>query len=253
VELGPPIIEIDGDDVRLVPKWRENLDEIRRCAEEEEDERLQAEKIARQRERFHNPKKAGPEAEPTPKTPEREEVHRILQAAKERDKATRVELRRDKVGVDVGEFIQATLAGLGRIRMSLLREVWQDEGGNPAYIAQAVKDLGCRLEQPPGYELFVYPPKAPKPEPEAEPERAIEPEPAPVLPLRPSRKAATPPTSSGGQVVQFRRYEEGTGVLTTPVPSAEDWRGHDLDCGCGDCLYPPPKYARPYAGRRVGG
>ena len=31
-------------------------------------------------------------------------------------------------------------------------------------------------------------------------------------------------------------------------PEAEDWRSHKLDCECPKCLYPEPKYARPYAG-----
>jgi hypothetical protein len=37
-----------------------------------------------------------------------------------------------------------------------------------------------------------------------------------------------------------------------PVPSEasppDDWRDHPLDCECTACLYPEPKYARPYAG-----
>jgi hypothetical protein len=151
-------------------------------------------------------------------------------------------LRRDRVGAYVGEFIQAILAKHDRIRLNLLREVWQDEGGNPAYIAQAVKDLGCRLEKPPGYELFVYPPKAPKPEPEPEPERVPEPEPAPILPLRPSLQDLV------GWVMQFPHRDLGS---TAPVFA--DWRGHNLDSECDDCLYPSPKCARSYAGRRVGG
>jgi Domain of unknown function (DUF3854) len=84
-DLGPPIIEIDGDIVRLTPEWRENLEIRRTLGEEQEDASIQAEKIARERERFHNPEKAGPVAELTPDMPAREEVRRILRAAAERD------------------------------------------------------------------------------------------------------------------------------------------------------------------------
>jgi hypothetical protein len=36
--------------------------------------------------------------------------------------------------------------------------------------------------------------------------------------------------------------------LEPPAVSADDWRDHPLDCECPMCLYPEPKYARPYAG-----
>jgi hypothetical protein len=32
---------------------------------------------------------------------------------------------------------------------------------------------------------------------------------------------------------------------------AEDWLSHPLDCECDQCLYPEPKYARPYPGSGV--
>jgi hypothetical protein len=48
----------------------------------------------------------------------------------------------------------------GRIRLSLLRDVWRDEGGDPWSILPAVEALGCRVERLPefGNAQFVYPP-----------------------------------------------------------------------------------------------
>jgi hypothetical protein len=234
VDLGPPIIEIDGHIVRLTPKWRENLESVRTLGEEQEDAKLQAEKIARERERFHNPQKAGPEADPTPKMPERDEVRHILRAAAERDEASRIEWQRNKVGATAEVFVHDVLDKLGKIRMDLLNEVWKDEGGNPGDVVLAVKSLRCGLMPLPEYnnELFVYPPEAPKPEPK----------PSQVARLKPfqrSRRSDTPRVRGGGQVVQ--------------LPRRDDWRTHSLDCDCDACMYPEPKYARPYAGSGVRG
>ncbi len=57
-------------------------------------------------------------------------------------------------------FVRDRLAALGRIRLELLRDIWQDEGGDPWTIPPAVEALGCRVERLPEYgdERFVFPP-----------------------------------------------------------------------------------------------
>jgi hypothetical protein len=36
-----------------------------------------------------------------------------------------------------------------------------------------------------------------------------------------------------------------------PVEAPDDWRKHALACECSDCLYPEPRYAKPYQGAAV--
>jgi hypothetical protein len=57
-------------------------------------------------------------------------------------------------------FVRDRLAVLGRIRLELLRDIWQDEGGDPWTIPPAIEALGCRVERLPEYEnrRFVFPP-----------------------------------------------------------------------------------------------
>jgi hypothetical protein len=59
-----------------------------------------------------------------------------------------------------------------------------------------------------------------------------------VATLPPPRRASAPLRETPATVVSLR-------------PEAEDWRSHEFDCECPDCLYPEPKYARPYSGASV--
>jgi hypothetical protein len=251
-DLGPPIIEIDGDIVRLTPKWRENLEIVRTLGEEQEDAKLQAEKIARERERFHNPEKVGPEAEPTPDMPEREEVRRILRAAAERDEASYIEWQRDKVGVTAEVFVHDVLAKLGKIRMELLIGVWKDEGGRPEQITFAVKKLRCEVLRLRNYgnEWFVYPPEVSEPKPE--------PESVTPLPRQRSGRAAAPGDRDNlAAVVELHRTRQATAPKAAPVrdtkpvkPSKKDGIfEHKADCECdwcGDEVLLRPRYAHLY-------
>lgn len=46
--------------------------------------------------------------------------------------------------------------------------------------------------------------------------------------------------------------QEGPAAVVAIRPQAnspaEDWHSHPLDCECDNCLYPEPRYARPYPG-----
>jgi hypothetical protein len=258
IELGPPIIEVNeaGTHMRLVPQWFENLRIVREAADEFEDERLQAEKIARQRERFHNSEKAGPEAEPTHDMPEREEVRRILRAAVERDQASYIEWQRDKVGVTADVFVHDVLAKLGKIRMALLIGVWKDEGGRPEQITFAVKKLRCEVLRLPNYgnEWFVYPLVVSEPKPESE---VITP-----LSRQRSGRAATPRDQGNlAAVVELPTLKPASPSGQTPVwepepvkpPKNEDGiYEHKVGCDCNWCEHEVlPRCARLYAG--VGG
>ena len=57
-------------------------------------------------------------------------------------------------------FVRDRLRELGRIRLSLLQDIWHDAGGDPWTIPKAVEALGCRVEKLPEYDnrAFVFPP-----------------------------------------------------------------------------------------------
>jgi hypothetical protein len=175
VDLGPPIIEIDGDTLRLTPEWRENLEIRRTIGEEQEDEKLQANKIARQRERFHKVRKeenGENVADKTPEPPKPEKVREIIAKGREDDAASRLREQREKAGLPVEDFIRDRLVVLGSIRLELLEQVWRDRGGNPAHVYPTARLMGCELvaRQELQGEVFVYPPVEMKREPEPEPE-----------------------------------------------------------------------------------
>jgi hypothetical protein len=273
VELGPPVIEVDASDtVRLVPDWRANLEIIRDAGKEEEDARLQAERYAKQRARFRNP---GPRAEPTPSLPAPEETARIVAVGVERDEAARIEEQWRKAGVTCELFVLDTLAELGRIRFGLLKEAWKDAGGNTAHLMPAIKRLNCNLRKLPEHQntLHVFPPEdmraarrslephlrvVSEPDPEverrdfgAEFERFMqgipcdddcvefgEPEPKPkslIDRLTQECRDESEPTELRGQKSGFKLH---------PISDK-----HPVNCECDDCLYPTPKYARPWRGR----
>lgn len=60
----PAIVLVEGDVVSLAPSWREALENARELAGEQEAARLQAEKIARQREAFRRREEHQPDPEP---------------------------------------------------------------------------------------------------------------------------------------------------------------------------------------------
>lgn len=64
----PAIVLVEGDVVSLTPNWREALENARKLAGEQEAAKLQAEKIARQREAFRQ--RAKHQADPEPEMPQ---------------------------------------------------------------------------------------------------------------------------------------------------------------------------------------
>lgn len=254
IELGPPIVEVDGDTVRLTKDWRENLEVVRTTGKEQEDAQLQADKIARQRERFHNPEKASIKADLEPPLPNREQKARILREGAERDETSRIEEQRRKAGVTCEVFVHDKVAELGRVRLGLLREAWMDRGGNPAEVSPAVWSLGCRLLRLPEHDdaLFVYPPAKPsdKTVTHLKPSRGTTPVrpskgPADVVPFPTPDTAGAPITPAVSTTVEtdepapLRTPKKVNGVFV-----------HGPLCGCDLCEYvPAPRYARPVGGR----
>lgn len=222
--LGPimadEIIVQEGEMVSLAGDWREALERARTRGDEQTDNRLQAERYAREREAFRRAREDGHPAEPVPPLMGRDRLAPILQERRKDEEVARIEEQRRKVGVTPETFIHDTLRELGSIRLELLRETWRDRGGNPSHIWRTARRMGCKLMKLPEYgnELFVFPPPA----------RTREP--AEVVPINPDTVSSL-------------------ADLIKPEPEAppDDWRDHPLDCECAECGAPMPTYARAWS------
>jgi hypothetical protein len=174
------VVEVEGEAVRLTPDWLERLDDQRRAGGEIDNVDVSgrvdagADTLARQeletrrreflewrerRKRRRPPKQSGTPAGRA--AVERGRRARGAGLAAERERALEAE-RASEVGrarAFVLDKLRSSHLG-GRIRLSLLRDVWRDEGGDPWSILPAVEALGCRVERLPefGNAQFVYPP-----------------------------------------------------------------------------------------------
>ena len=218
------------DGTRILPAadWREALERVRERTDEEEDNRLQSEKYAERRRKYLQAKDTV--ADPTPRTPGKENVRHLLQDAEQRDEVARLEEQRSKVGVAVEVFIHDTLANLGKIRMGLLMELWRDKGGNDVHVWPAVRRLGCKLEKLPEHDnaLFVFPSVIARTEPTSREQLAT------VVPIRRDQtREAKSPTVALLEKPRPGLPEKVDGVFI-----------HDSLCECDWCENEP---AAPYA------
>ena len=239
--LGPiveaKVFEKTSTGVLLAPGWREALERDRNEKEELEDAERQRERHTRQRKAFHDSRKLGVGADPTPELPGKEKVRHIFRDMEQRDEAARLEEQRSKAGTTVEVFINDTLADLGKVRMGLLRELWADKGGDPSHVWFGVRRLGCKVERLPEHdnELFVLPREGRGAAPERE--NLTKPDLAAVVPIRPEPS-----------VEPSRRREESTPDRGLPK-QANGVFAHGPECLCDWCDdAPEPSYARPVGG-----
>jgi hypothetical protein len=155
------IVVIEGDMVSLAPDWLDRLEAERELGGEVEMAEIAEQRYKQKRADYHEhgPVEAMPTEDPPPLMgPER--VEEIVRERAKEDLEARVERQRQKVGITVETFIFDKLKALGRIRLALLMEVYEDAGGDPWEIPPAVHRLGYRIERLPEYEdqQFVFPP-----------------------------------------------------------------------------------------------
>jgi hypothetical protein len=154
------ILTVDDDVVTLSDNWLEALEEQRQLGKEIEAEKLAREIYREKSDAYHRrhetpksePSAAGLEAIRRSHEQRREGLDAIAERAAAAAKSE--ELRKAEA------FVRDRLRELGRIRLSLLQDIWHDEGGDPWSIPQAVEALGCRVEELPEFDnrRFVFPP-----------------------------------------------------------------------------------------------
>src|SRR5215203_418684 len=154
------IVEVEGEALSLATDWSERLQAARVAGGE-----LDADELAERRRKlnscaYHNrneTSKSRPSATGL-KAIKRCHAQRQAGLAAIEERATAAtkteELRKAQA------FVRDRLRELGRIRFTLLQDIWHDEGGDPWTIPQAVEALGCRVEELPEFEnrRFVFAP-----------------------------------------------------------------------------------------------
>ena len=174
------VVDLDAGTVGLTPNWLERLDDVRRAGGEIDnvdvsgrveagaDTLAHRELDMRRREflEWRERRKRRRAAEPSG-TPAGwaavERGHRArdagLAAERERERAAARASEVGRAGAFALDKLRSPHLG-GRMRLSLLRDLWHDEGGDPWSVLPAVEALGCCVERLPefGNERFVYPP-----------------------------------------------------------------------------------------------
>ena len=152
------IVEVEDHDLHLAANWSERLRAARVAGGE-----LEADELAERRRKlnscaYHNRNET---SKSRPSAAALEAIKRChaqrqagLAAIEERATAATntEELRKAQA------FVRDRLRELGRIRLALLQDIWQDEGGDPWTIPRAVEALGCRVEELPEFDnrQFVF-------------------------------------------------------------------------------------------------
>ena len=158
-------IRIEGDTVSLTSDWLDRLETERELGEEVEMAQIAEQRYKRKRADYH---KHGPveamQTEDPPPLMGSEKVEEIVRERAKEDLEARVEDQRRKVGTTAQTFVFDKLTALGRIRLALLMDIYEDAGGDPWDIPPALRRIGCHVERLPEYEnrQFVFPPSEPE-------------------------------------------------------------------------------------------
>jgi hypothetical protein len=127
LEIGPPVVSCEGGMVRILPEWREALEEHRRQTEELADNERQEQRYRKQSEAYRNrdrtpPGKEGPLVG-------KEEVTRLVEERRKEEKQRWIEEQRQKVGETAATFLADELAGVVGVRFKEARARWSAKGG----------------------------------------------------------------------------------------------------------------------------
>ena len=174
------VVDLDGGTVGLTPDWLERVDDQRRAGGEIDNvdvsgrveagaDTLAHRELDMRRKEFlewRERRKRRRAAKPSGTPAGRAAVERGHEAREAGLAAERTRAEEAAKAAEVGRARAFVLDKLrsphlgGRMRLSLLRDLWRDDGGDPWTVLPAVEALGCRVERLPefGNAQFVYPP-----------------------------------------------------------------------------------------------
>jgi hypothetical protein len=154
LETGPQIVSCEDGMVRILPEWREALEQHRKQTGELEDNR-------RQEHRYRDQSKAYRNRDRTPAGEEgplrgKEAVARMV-AEREREDAERwVEEQRQKVGETAATFLADEMAGISAVRFKDVRHRWQQRGGRVEDLRPAVLYGPFKFKREDDGDLYVH-------------------------------------------------------------------------------------------------
>ena len=142
------IVVIEGEMVSLAPDWLDRLETERELGEEVEMGEIAERRYEQKRAHYHEhgPVEAMKTEDPPPLMGA-EKVEEIVRERAKEDLEARVEDQRRKVGITAETFVFDKLRALGRIRLGLLMEIYEDAGGDPWDIPPAVRRMGYLVER----------------------------------------------------------------------------------------------------------
>jgi hypothetical protein len=155
LEVGPPIVTYEEGMVRILPDWREALEEHRRQSGEHEDNERQAERYKRQSEAYRNRDRTPANDQPHD-LKGKGEMRRIVEERRREEKARWVEEQRKKVGITAATFLADELEGITAVRFVDVRQRWAVRGGSVEELRRAVMYGPWRFKREEEGDLYIY-------------------------------------------------------------------------------------------------
>jgi hypothetical protein len=155
VETGPQIVACEGGVVRILPEWREALEEHRKQTGELEDNARQERDYRKQSKAYRERDKTPADKQPSPLRG-KEETRRIFAESGKREKERWVEEQRQKVGETAATFLSDELGGISAVRFTDARQRWAARGGRVEDLRRAVLYGPWRFKREADGDLYVH-------------------------------------------------------------------------------------------------
>jgi hypothetical protein len=233
LELGRPLVVVEDGVVRLLPEWREVLEEHRAQTGEHEDNRKQAKRYADQSKAYRNRDKT-PAGEEGPLRG-KEAIRRMVERVRAEEKERWIEEQRRKVGTTAATFLADELSGVIGARFSDVRERWRRQGGRVEDLRPAVLYGPYVFRREADQALYVYHDDGRERD---DYDRMV------AERSRGKKQGEHTDLTSDTNVSEV---EESLSAFADKVEDkhASDWRDHPLSCECPRCTAPEPRYATP--------
>jgi hypothetical protein len=155
LETGPALVACEEGVVRILPEWREALEEHRKQTGELEDNRRQERRYRDQSKAYRTRDKTPADKQPSPLRG-KEETRRIFAESAERDKERWVEEQRQKVGTTAATFLADELEGISAVRYQDARQRWARRGGRVEDLRAAVLYGPWRFKREEDGDLYIH-------------------------------------------------------------------------------------------------
>jgi len=154
LEIGPALVVCEGGLVRLLPEWREALEQHRRTTGEHEDNRLQEERMAKASQAWRERDRTPADVQPNPLRG-KEHMQRVVKEREREDREHWLYEQRRKVGETAATYLADEMADVLGVRFADARERWQRRGGKVSDLWRAVHYGPYRFKREADGEQYV--------------------------------------------------------------------------------------------------